>query len=705
MGSPVKQTLLWFRNAVIRPPGPFNMRLGIRSAISTLVLTSIVVSAVGVHLLWWRTAQQVSQTLASTINDQIVSAVGDELQSVTTEARSSMLAVRTLLAEKVFDPRDARKREVVFRSQLLSQPTISWVALAWPDGSFFAGHKLGNSIIEMLEITPDHKMRINRYEFVGNDLRLKATWTEDTDYSVTDQEWFKVARETNDEYWSTLTTHPRGERLAAAFSAPLDIDKKPAGVLAIIIELTRVSNFLSQLTVGKSAGAFILERDGKVVASPDPDASELMELKTDHPLLPVAVEAIRSADSAYEPGEGQPFNTTVTRDGKAYQAVITPISFPGWSLVTVVPESEFLGPVQMTIRNLLIGLAVLIVFAGLLSAWLAQRLIGAPLIKVVNEIRHVERFDLDKVRRHPSRLAEIENLSGAIGDMAQGLAAFRKYIPADLVKRLISDGNGARLGGAVRPMSVMFIDLAGFTGMSERLGDRIIPLLSRYFDSVSAEIQKHNGTIDKFIGDAVMAFWGAPSPNPDHAADCCRAALASRRAIEQAGLVDDHGRAVKIRIGINSGDMLVGNIGSEVRLNYTVIGDAVNIASRLEGTNKVYGSTIIIGPETRRLAGNRVVVRELDRLAVYGRAGGLQIYELLGMAGEFDEAVEWVARYEAGLAAWRARDFTAAIGAFEKVLEIRKDDAASSMMVERCRQQLENPAGEDWDGTTVARTK
>ena len=242
------------------------MRLGIRTAISALVLTSIVVSAVGVHLLWWRTAHQVSQTLANTINDQIVSAVGDELQSVTSEARSSMLAVRTLLAEKVFDPRDARKREVVFRSQLLSQPTISWVAFGWPDGSFFAGHKLGNNVIEMLEITPDRNLRINRYEFVGNDLKLKASWFEETDYSVTEQEWFRVARETNDEYWSTLTVHPRGERLAAAFSAPIAIDGKSAGVVAIIIELTRVSNFLSQLTVGKSAGAFILERDGKVVA-------------------------------------------------------------------------------------------------------------------------------------------------------------------------------------------------------------------------------------------------------------------------------------------------------------------------------------------------------------------------------------------------------------------------------------------------------
>ena len=681
------------------------MRIGIRSAISALVLTSIVVSAVGVHLLWWRTAQQVSQTLADTINDQIVSAVGDELQSITSEARSSMLAVRTLLVEKVFDPRDAGKREVVFLSQLRSQPTISWVAFAWPDGAFFAGHKLGDGVIEMLEITGDRKIRINRYEYVSDDIRLKASRVEDTNYSVTDQEWFREAIRSNDEHWSTLTTHPNGERLAAAFASPIEIDQKPAGVIAIIIELTRVSNFLSQLTVGKSAGAFILERDGRVVASPDANASEVNALKTDHPLFPVAVDAIRQAGSAYNPGEGEVFRSQVSRDGKVYQAVLTPISFPGWSLVTVVPESEFLGPVQMTIRKLVVGLAALIVFAGLLSAWLAQRLIAAPLIKVVGEIRHVERFDLDKVERHPSRLTEIENLSGAIGDMAQGLAAFGKYIPADLVKRLISDGNGARLGGAVRPMSVMFIDLAGFTGMSERLGDRIIPLLSRYFDCVSTQIQDQGGTIDKFIGDAVMAFWGAPAPNPDHAADCCRAALACRRALAEASLVDDHGQPIKIRIGVNSGDMLVGNIGSEVRLNYTVIGDAVNIASRLESTNKTYGSTIIIGPETRRLAGERIVVRELDRLAVYGRAGGLQIYELLGMAGEFGGSLDWLKCYEAGLAAWRARDFTAGIAAFEKVLAIRPDDAASSAMIQRCKQQLENPGTEDWDGTTVARTK
>ena len=209
------------------------------------------------------------------------------------------------------------------------------------------------------------------------------------------------------------------------------------------------------------------------------------------------------------------------------------------------------------------------------------------------------------------------------------------------------------------------------------------------------QIQGQGGTIDKFIGDAVMAFWGAPAANPDHAVDCCRAALECQRAMDEAGLVDDKGEPVRIRIGINSGDMLVGNIGSEVRLNYTVIGDAVNIASRLEGTNKAYGSTIIIGPETRRLAGDRIVVRELDRLAVYGRAGGLQIYELLAMADE---------------RARRARLGEMLRGRFDRMARRRfhrrdrrlrqdarcctRDDAASLLMIERCRQQLENPTSD-----------
>ena len=290
---------------------------------------------------------------------------------------------------------------------------------------------------------------------------------------------------------------------------------------------------------------------------------------------------------------------------------------------------------------------------------------------VVDELKHVARFDLEKVRRHASRLIEIENLSNAIADMAGGLAAFRKYIPADLVKTLVSEGIEPSPGGSIRNLTVLFADIAGFTGLSERLGDQIIPLLSSYLDTMSREVSGHGGTIDKFIGDAVMAFWGAPAANADHAVDACRAALACQRALRASGLTDDSGRPLRVRVGVNSGEMLVGNIGSEFRLNYTVIGDAVNIASRLEGANKEYGTEIIIGEETRRLAGDRIHVRELDRLMVYGRAGGIAIYELLDVAERGAVPPAWVALYDSGLAAYRSRDFTAATNFFQQVLDAK----------------------------------
>jgi adenylate cyclase len=683
------------------------MRIGIRVAISGLVLAAIIVSAAGVHLLWWRTAERTSRTLADTINQQIVSAVGDELQSVTSEARSANTAIRTLFQGGVIDLRDADRRKFAFLSQLQSQPTISWVAFGWPDGSFAAVHKLGDDGIETMEIAGgESRLEIVQYDLSDIALKMTGRRTVETAFKVTAQTWFRQAMTSDGGQWFNPAIFPGTPRPAVSFSGPIDIAGKRQGVLSIGIELTRVSRFLSQLTVGKSAGAFILDRDGNAIAAPDPDADELNPLKTNHPLFPVAVDAIRNTRASYNPDSGDLFRTRVKFGGEAYEAVLTPISFPGWSLVTVVPESEFLGPVQMTIRRLLLGLAVLIVVAGLLSVWFARRLIAAPLLRVINEIRHVERFDLDKVQRHRSRLTEIENLSAAIGDMAQGLAAFKKYIPADLVRRLIGEGNAAQLGGTVRPMTVMFIDMAGFTGLSERLGDRIIPILSRYFDSASGQIQEHGGTIDKFIGDAVMAFWGAPAVNPDHAADCCRAALACHRAVAALNLVDDAGTPLKIRIGINSGDMLVGNIGSEVRLNYTVIGDAVNIASRLEGTNKVYGSDIIIGPETRRLAGDGIVVRELDRLAVYGRGGGLAIYELVGMSeAEREDAAAWIVPYEQGLGAYRAQDFASAIAQFEAVLRSRPGDGPATLMIDRCRGFIASPPAAGWNAVSVAGLK
>jgi adenylate cyclase len=683
-------------------------RIGIRLAVSALVLASIVITAVGVHLLWWRTAEANSHTLAATINEQIVSAVEKELDSITKQARAAHTAISTLFVQHVLDTREADKREFVFLSQLQAQPSISWAAFGWPDGAFFAAHKLGDLGLEMMEIGKVDgvvKRRVDEYEVIVGDIEFQKRRFESTDYKVTGQEWYKKGIQQNEPSWFEVTAFPVGLRPSIAYAGPVDVYQRRQGVLAVIIENTRLAQFLSQLSVGKSGAAFILGRDGAVIAAPDSDADEVHMQRTDQPLLPVAQMAFKQAGASPGDENDKSRRMRMVSAGDGYAVTLTTLAFPGWTLATVIPEAEFLGPIETTIRRLLIGLAFLVIASGILSAWLARRVIAQPLITVVDELRHVERFELDQVRRHPSRVVELANLSTAIADMAGGLAAFRKYIPADLVRTLLREGIEPRPGGSIRMLTVMFTDIAGFTGLSERLGDQIIPLLSRYLDTVSREVTGHSGTIDKFIGDAVMAFWGAPTANPNHAVDACRAALACQSALLQSGLVDDHGRPVKVRIGINSGDMLVGNIGSEFRLNYTVIGDAVNVASRLEAANKEYGTEIIIGEETRRLAGDRIHVRELDRLVVYGRAGGLAIYELLGVAADGTELPCWAVLYKSALTAYRAQDFARAISLFHQVLAANGSDRPSQIMLERCREFLQSPPGEDWQAANAMKMK
>src|SRR6266446_1351161 len=205
------------------------MRIGIRLAISGLVLASIMVSAVGVHILWWRTAEANSHALADTINEQIVSAVEKELTTITTEARAAHTAIRTLFVQHVLETREADKREFVFLSQLQSQPNISWVAFGWPDGAFFAAHKLGDLGLEMMEIAPVDgaiKRRIDQYGVVVGDIQFEKRRFENTDYVVTDQEWYRSGMQADEPRWFNVTVHPVGLRPSIAYAGPIDVYQK-----------------------------------------------------------------------------------------------------------------------------------------------------------------------------------------------------------------------------------------------------------------------------------------------------------------------------------------------------------------------------------------------------------------------------------------------------------------------------------------------
>jgi adenylate cyclase len=681
------------------------LTVSIHLAVSALVLTTILLTAAASSLLWWRTAEATSRQLASTINEQIVAAVRKEVSAIVGEARAAHTAIRTLFLQNVLDTREADKREFVFLSQLQSHATISWVAFGWPDGSFFAAHKLGDDHLEMMEISlTDHpgQRRIDEYAVIPGDIEFEQRQFVPTDFHVVDQVWFKTGMGAKGPQWFKVLDHPIGQRPSIAFAGPIDVYQERQGVLAIIIEYTRFAHFLAQLEVGRTGTAFIFDGSGELIAAPDKEADELHPARSQETLLPLARMVLAQAG---DEDRKQAWRRRLTSQGEAYEVALTPLPFPGWSLATVIPEAEFLGPVETTLRRLIIGLAAGALLAALLSAMLVRTVIAAPLARVVGEIRHVESFALDKVRRHPSRLAEISSLSGAIAEMAAGLSAFGKFIPADLVRSLLSQGVEAKPGGSMQELTVMFIDVAGFTGLSERMGDRVVPILSRYLDAASEVIVANGGTIDKFIGDAVMAFWGAPTTQQDHAVRCCRAALACRKAIEAAGVNDDQGHPLQIRIGINSGRMLVGNIGSELRLNYTVIGDAVNVASRLESANKQYGTLILIGAETRRLIRDAFIIREIDSIVVYGRTEGLAVFELIGLAEVSGENTAWIASYEEGLSRYRRRDFPGAIIHFEAVLDRRPHDWPASLLLERCKRLQQSGVNEEWSPIAALKAK
>src|SRR3984893_12025652 len=325
-----------------------DMRIRIRLAISGLVLASIIVSAVGVHVLWWRTAETNSQRLATTINEQIVAAVGKELETITTQARAAHTAIRTLFVQNVLGTREADKREFVFLSQLQSQPGISWVAFGWPNGDFFAAHKLGDLGLEMMEIAPVDgvvKRRVDTYQVVVGDIQFEKRGFEGTDFVVTDQEWYKKGIASDEPSWFDVTAHPVGLRPSIAFVGPIDVYQKRQGVLAVIIENTRLAQFLSQLSVGKSGAAFILRPGGAVIAAPDPDADETNMQRSDQPLLPIAQAAIKHADVA-DGNDKSARQVRLVAAGNAYAVTLTPLAFPGWTLATVIPEAEFLGPVE-----------------------------------------------------------------------------------------------------------------------------------------------------------------------------------------------------------------------------------------------------------------------------------------------------------------------------------------------------------------------
>ncbi len=357
---------------------------------------------------------------------------------------------------------------------------------------------------------------------------------------------------------------------------------------------------------------------------------------------------------------------------------------------------------------------------GLIFAAFVTRSLVDPVKRLLGGTRAVEAGDLDVeilVRTHD----ELATLAASFNHMVVGLrekehirTTFGQYVDPRIVRNLLENRIPADRGER-QVMTVFFSDLEGFTRMCEGLTpDAAVRFLNRYFSMMAEVIRDRQGIVDKYIGDSVMAFWGPPFTDPaDHARLGCLAALEQMRKMDdfRAGLPDlfgvRHGLPeVNVRMGIASGDVTVGNIGSETSRGYTVIGDTVNLASRLEQANKFYGTRMLVSEGTRMLADDSFAFREIDSLRVVGKLEPVKVFELIGLADAISDATRAaIQAYEAGLARYRAQDWDAAEIAFRDCLAKAPGDRPGQVMLGRIAAFRQAPPDAGWDGVWVAGSK
>jgi len=622
---------------------------------------------------------------------------------------------------KLVDPADRRGMLDYLTAGLQANPNVTWYSFAGEDGAYLSAFRRPEGGVKLTWREQEDGNARYRDFLVEAD----GSWTTLPEvvkpYDPRTRGWYQATLAADGVVWSKpflFASGPPGFILSTKAFGP---GGETIGAWGIEYEMAYVSRFLASLEIGQHGRAYLVTADGDVLGHPlvgerigEADGWIVVQQEVDGQKKKVIANAEKHRDAWLQRAFAETCCTgTVQRnaefeiDGEAYLCAAT--SFPAvsgldWTVLVVVPEEDILGTVHR--RSLWTGIAAALIASLFLflGYWTARRRLSGPLADVAYDLELMARFETDvQPRVKSSPISEVQGMVRARETMRGGLRSFEKYVPADLVRELMRSGKEAKLGGEERELTVMFSDVAGFTRITEALGEPrlLVEALSHYLGAMSAEIARTGGTVDKYVGDAIMSFWGAPNEHPTHALAACEAALKSQELLrELRGEWRAAGKPeFSARIGVNTGVMLVGNLGSAARMNYTVMGDAVNLGSRLEGLCSIYGLEIAVGEETYAAVKDHFACRPVDYVEVKGREQAVVFYELLGRQDEVDDARREAARlYAAALDRYLAREFTEARKGFQQVLKLRPDDVAAQELIERCELYEIAEPGPDWTG-------
>jgi len=519
----------------------------------------------------------------------------------------------------------------------------------------------------------------------------------------------------SDLHWSQLDVElPESQRRAEVSVQQVITDAagKFAGVLRVGL-LTQQLDRAVRIPLAPAGKPdphriFICDAEGRLITPVTP-SDRLQEFGEDLRIAPATLppEIVRAlADPKLRAvGEGTPNISGHFRfNGEEFLTTFRALpETQGWIVGIVVPRAYYLGKLT-AIRQRLLSISLGIMALLVVGGTLVLRRVKWALGQIAKESLKMNAFEFSPT---PTAAAfrDVSDVLESLEKAKTAMRAMSKYVPINLVRRLYRNKTEPVLGGELMEISIMFADIRDFTTFSEQLTpNQLAAALGRYLDVMARIIQQETGgTIDKFIGDAIMTFWNAPEPVAEHARMACLAALRCREAgrvlsqsSEWRGLPP-----FETRFGLHQDKALVGHFGAPDRMNYTAIGDAINLASRLEGLNKQYGTTIIASDRIFEDARAQFDFRLLDWVTVKGKTEAIKIYELLGQKGEAGELRETVAAYEDAFGAYVKRDFAAAIA----ILEKHDADAPSAVLIDRCRAFQQTPPTADWRGVYTSMSK
>lgn len=687
--------------------------------ITIFLFIIMVMSASIVYFPWYYTSKKNIKDIAGQVNEEIMNGVNQKIDVLFNDAVLELMHIKLIFQKKILDINTKEHREKLFLTTLQKRKNFSWIVLGLPNGDFIGAQRVikedgdyfnmvNRDWIDNVELTTK---TIDLYD---KELENKSTRVVYKDnYNATTRSWYKTAEQLRDFAWTKIYRFSTTGQPGINTAVSIDIDGKYFGVLSIAMELNDISKYINKIKVGKSGTVFIMNADLELIAYKNFD-QDLFTTGDKIRLKKINEYKDPFLQSAYKTIFEEKINLKELKsveqyeyfEGKKYFMSLAPSSFEGWRVVTIIPESDFLGEIYKNIRNVIIVISIFFLGAAIIALIASRKILVNPIHKITEQTKLIKNFDIENLKQIETNIAEINHLSSSMIHMSNGLKSFKKYLPTELVQDLLKQGIEVELGGEEKELTIFFSDIHLFTKIFQNLGNSLIPRLSEYFGAMSKIILENNGTIDKYIGDSIMAFWGAPIPEEEHAFYACKTAIQCQKLLKMLRInwKKDNSPLFHSRIGINTGVVVVGNIGHENRFDYTVMGDSVNIASRLESLSKFYGTSTLIGKNTYDKAKNHIIARQIDTVKVYGADHGLDVYELVDLKEEISvtDKFDWIYLYEEGLKHYKLRDWEKAFNLFLKVQKLKGGtDNPSKILAKRCKYFIQNPPEEDWDGVTV----